>query len=192
MIVTNYLSAFATGIALAVVGVATAQNPPVTATEKSPTMTAPQTAAGDIEALSTLSAVNKHEIAAAELAQSKKIDAATMDYAKMLQTDHTANLKKVDEISQMTKAPIAETPSVKALKDQTSAERDTLAKLDGPAFQTAYLDAMIKGHANVQSMIDTKLLPGATDVAVQQHLRKTRESVAKHHDQAKQLRGEAK
>ncbi len=189
MIVTNYLSAFATGIALAVVGVATAQNPPPTASEKSATMTAPQTAAGDIEALSTLSAVNKHEIAAAELAQSKKIDAATMDYAKMLQTDHTANLKKVDEISQMTKAPIAETPSVKALKDQTSAERDTLAKLDGPAFQTAYLDAMIKGHANVQSMIDTKLLPGATDVAVQQHLRNTRTSVAKHLDQAKQLRG---
>lgn len=190
MIVTKYLSAFATGIALAVVGVATAQNPSPNTTEH--TAPAPQPAAGDSEALSTLSAVNKHEIAAAELAQSKTIDSATMDYAKMLRTDHTANLKKVEEISQMTKAPIAETPSVKQLKDETSAERDTLAKLDGPAFQTAYLDAMIKGHANVQSMIDSKLLPGATDVAVQQHLRNTRASVAKHLDQAKQLRAQAK
>lgn len=192
MIVTNYLAAFATGIALAVVGVATAQNPPPSAAEKTAATPAPQPAAGDSEALSTLSAVNKHEIAAAELAQSKKVDGATTDYAKMLQTDHTANLKKVDELSKLTKTPIAETPSVKELKDQTSAERDALAKLDGPAFQTAYLDAMIKGHANVQSLIDTKLLPGATDVAVQQHLRNTRESVAKHLDQAKQLRGQAK
>lgn len=192
MIVTKYLSAFATGIALAVVGVATAQNPAPAGAEKTATTPAPQPAAGDSEALSTLSAVNKHEIAAAELAQSKTIDGATMNYARMLQTDHTANLKKVEEISQMTKAPIAETPSVKELKDKTSAERDTLAKLDGTAFQTAYLDAMIKGHANVQSMIDSKLLPGATDVAVQQHLRNTRESVAKHLDQAKQLRGQAK
>lgn len=192
MIVTNYLAAFATGIALAVVGSATAQNPQPGAAEKTATTPAPQPAAGDSEALSTLSAVNKHEIAAAELAQSKKIDGATTDYAKMLQTDHSANLKKVEELSQLTKAPIAETPSVKELKQKTSAERDTLAKLDGSAFQTAYLDAMIKGHADVQSLIDTKLLPGATDVAVQQHLRNTRKSVAKHLDHAKRLRGQTK
>jgi putative membrane protein len=192
MIVTKYLSAFATGIALAVVGVATAKNPAAPATETAAATAAPQPAAGDSEALSTLSAVNKHEIAAAELAESKKMDTAAMDYAKMLLTDHTANLKKVEEISQLTKTPIAETPAVKELKAKTSAERDALAKLDGAAFQTAYLDAMIKGHANVQSLIDTKLLPGATDVAVQQHLRNTRESVAKHHDHAKELRGQAK
>jgi putative membrane protein len=184
MIVTKYLSAFATGIALAVVGVATAKNPAAPATETAAATAAPQPAAGDSEALSTLSAVNKHEIAAAELAESKKMDTAAMDYAKMLLTDHTANLKKVEEISQLTKTPIAETPAVKELKAKTSAERDAL--------QTAYLDAMIKGHANVQSLIDTKLLPGATDVAVQQHLRNTRESVAKHHDHAKELRGQAK
>jgi len=190
MIVTKYLSAFAISIALAVVGVATAQNPPPDASEQ--TASAAQPAAGDSEALSTLSVVNKHEIAAAELAQSKTVDRSTLDYAKMLQTDHTANLKKVEELSQLAKAPIVQTPSVKDLKEKTSAERDTLAKLDGPAFQAAYLDAMIKGHASVQSLIDSKLLPGASDVAVQQHLRSTRESVARHLDQAKQLRDQAR
>lgn len=187
MIVTNYLCAFATGLALAVVGVATAQNSP--SPDKMQTTPAPQPAAGDSVALSTLSAVNKHEIAAAELAQSKTVDSATMDYAKMLQKDHTANLEKVESISQLTKTPIAQSEDVKALEQKTAAERDALAKLDGMAFQNAYLDAMIKGHADVLSKIDTKLLPGASDAAVQQHLRATRESVSRHHDKAKELRG---
>ncbi|HSX62510.1 MAG TPA: DUF4142 domain-containing protein [Tahibacter sp.] len=189
MIVTNYLSAFATGIALAVVGVATAQNPPTPAPEKTAATPAPQPAAGDAAALSTLRAVNKHEIAAAELAQSKKVDAATMDYAKMLQKDHTANLEKVESISKLTKTPLAESPDVKTLEEKKKAERDTLAKLDGTSFQTAYLDAMIAGHADVLSQLDTKLLPGATDAAVQQHLRATRESVNRHLTKAKELRG---
>ena len=188
MIITNYLCAFATGIALAVVGVATAQNPSP-APEKPATVPAPQPAAGDTVALSTLRAVNKHEIAAAELAQSKSIDAATMDYAKMLEKDHEANLEKVEEISKLTKTPLAESPDIKALEDQTRNERERLAKLDGAAFQTAYLDAMIAGHADVLGKLDAKLLPGASDVAVQQHLRATRESVSRHLDKAKQLRG---
>jgi putative membrane protein len=190
MIITNYLCAFATGIALAVVGVATAQNPSP-APEKPATAPAPapQPAAGDTIALSTLRAVNKHEIAAAELAQSKSVDAATMDYAKMLEKDHKANLEKVEEISKLTKTPLAESPDIKVLEDQTKSERERLAKLDGPAFQTAYLDAMIAGHADVLGKLDAKLLPGASDVAVQQHLRATRESVSRHLDKAKQLRG---
>ena len=189
MIVTNYLSAFATGIALAVFGAATAQNPATPAPEKIATTPAPQPAAGDTAALSTLRAVNKHEIAAAELAQSKSVDAATMDYAKMLEKDHKANLEKVEEISKLTKTPLAESPDVKALEDQTRAERDKLGKLNGHEFQTAYLDAMIAGHADVLARLDAKLLPGATDAAVQQHLRATRESVNRHLAKAKELRG---
>lgn len=188
MIVTNYLCAFATGIALAVVGVATAQNPTPPAPEKSATP-APQPAAGDTVALSTLRAVNKHEIAAAEMAQSKTVDAATMDYAKMLEKDHTANLEKVENISKLTKTPLAESPDVKTLEEKTKAEREKLSKLNGSAFQTAYLDAMIEGHAEVLGKIDATLLPGSTDAAVQQHLRATRESVSKHLAKARELRG---
>lgn len=189
MIVTNYLCAFATGIALAAVSSAIAQNPAPPDRTETLNTPAPQPAAGDAAALSTLVAVNKHEIAAAELAQSKEIDAATRDYAKMLERDHRANLEKVENLSKLTKTPIAESPEVAELKRKTAAERDSLAKLDGKEFQNAYLDAMVKGHAEVLSTIDGKLLPGSTDAAVQQHLRATRESVSKHLAKAKELRG---
>lgn len=189
MIVTNYLCAFATGIALAAVSSAIAQNPAPPDRTETLNTPAPQPAVGDAAALSTLVAVNKHEIAAAELAQSKEIDAATRDYAKMLERDHRANLEKVENLSKLTKTPIAESPEVAELKRKTAAERDSLAKLDGKEFQNAYLDAMVKGHAEVLSTIDGKLLPGSTDAAVQQHLRATRESVSKHLAKAKELRG---
>lgn len=188
MPITNYLCAFATGIAFAAVGAATAQDPPP-APDKTIAAPAPQPAAGDALALSTLRAVNKHEIAAAELAQSKKIDAAAMDYANMLEKDHTANLEKVEQLSKLTKTPLAESPDVKALEDKSKNERERLSKLDDTAFQTAYLDAMIEGHADVLRKLDGQLLPGASDAAVQQHLRATRESVSRHLDQAKALRG---
>ena len=189
MIVTNYLCAFATGIALAAVSGAIAQNPAPPDRTETVNTPAPQPAAGDAEALSTLVVVNKHEIAAAELAQSKEVDAATRDYAKMLEHDHRANLEKVENLSKLTKTPIAESPDAAELKRKTAADRDALAKLDGKAFQNAYLDAMVKGHAEVLSKIDDKLLPGSTDAAVQQHLRSTRESVSRHLAKAKELRG---
>lgn len=189
MIVTNYLCAFATGIAFAAVSGAIAQNPAPPDRSESVNTPAPQPAAGDAEALSTLVVVNKHEIAAAELAQSREIDAATRDYAKMLEHDHRANLEKVENLSKLTKTPIAESPEVAELKRKAAADRDALAKLDGKEFQNAYLDAMVKGHAEVLSKIDDKLLPGSTDAAVQQHLRSTRESVSRHLAKAKELRG---
>lgn len=184
---TRYAYALAAGLALAMISMATAPNLAV-ARDAATTATAPQTASGDSEALSLLSVVNTHEIEAAGLAESKDVDDDTRDYAKMLIADHSANLKKVTELSQLTRTPIGETPAATALKEQTSAERARLATLDGKAFRTAYLDAMIEGHASVLSTIDTRLLPGASDLAISQHLRQTRESVGRHLEQAKKLR----
>ncbi len=188
MIITNYLCAFASGIALAAVSGAIANPAPPERGEVVDTA-APQPASGDAEALGTLVVVNKHEIAAAELAQSKEVDAATRDYAKMLEHDHRANLEKVDTLSKLTKTPITESPEVAQLKSKAAAERATLARLDGKEFQNAYLDAMIKGHAEMLGRIDDKLLPGSSDAVVQQHLRSTRESVSRHLAKAKELRG---
>lgn len=189
MSITNYLCAFATGLGLAAVSGAIAQNPAPPERSEVVGTAAPQPAAGDTEALSTLVVVNRHEIAAAELAQSREIDAATRDYAKMLENDHRANLEKVDTLSKLARAPITESPEVAQLKSKAADERASLDRLDGKEFQNAYLDAMVKGHAEVLSKIDDKLLPGSSDAAVQQHLRSTRESVSRHLAKAKELRG---
>ena len=185
------LIAIALGLALAVCAAAGAQDaaratldPPATPAG------APQPSPGDSEALSTLSAVNEHEIASAEIAQGKPLSSATLAYARMLEKDHNANLAKVKELSQTTRTPLAESAAVKAMKDSSAAERDRLDKLDGKAFESAYLQAMIDGHAKVLSTIDDKLLPAASDAAIATHLRNTRESVNKHLSQAKQLKSE--
>ncbi|HVG41189.1 MAG TPA: DUF4142 domain-containing protein, partial [Chitinophagaceae bacterium] len=53
----------------------------------------------------------------------------------------------------------------------------------------AYLDAMIKGHTEVLSMIDSKLLTTAKNDALKAHLTETRGHVSMHLEQAKKLKG---
>jgi putative membrane protein len=55
-------------------------------------------------------------------------------------------------------------------------------------FETAYLDAMIKGHNEALAMIDSKLLTAAKLDAVKKHLTDTRTHIAMHLEQAKKLR----
>ncbi|TDR44987.1 putative outer membrane protein [Tahibacter aquaticus] len=177
-------------LTLAVCSAASAQNPAKTLDPPTTPAGAPQPSPGDSEALSTLSAVNEHEIASAEIAQGKALGNATREYARMLQKDHNANLAKVKELSQTTRTPLAESAAVKAMKDSSAAEREQLGRLDGKAFESAYLQAMIDGHAKVLSTIDQKLLPAATDAAIATHLRNTRESVNRHLSQARKLKSE--
>jgi putative membrane protein len=58
-----------------------------------------------------------------------------------------------------------------------------LAKLilhDGRDFDTAYLDAMIKGHTEVLNMIDNQFLKTAKNEALKAHLTETGGHIAMH------------
>lgn len=142
---------------------------------------------GDAEAIATLTAVNGHEIKSAELARGKDVSEAVARYAKMMEDEHGANQKQTDQIASTAGVTPAETDKVKALKTKTEAERDKLGNLQGAAFESAYVDAMVKDHAEVLAKIDKELLPNATNAAVIEHLRKTREHVAHHLEEARQL-----
>ncbi|HJU06419.1 MAG TPA: DUF4142 domain-containing protein, partial [Nitrospiraceae bacterium] len=54
------------------------------------------------------------------------------------------------------------------------------------AVRQAYIEAMIKGHTEVQNMIDSQLKE-ANNEAVKKHLMETRDHVAMHFDQARKL-----
>lgn len=149
-----------------------------------------QTPAGDAAAVAMLTAVNQHEIATAKLAAGKEVAPAVLQYAKMLQSEHQANQRKLEQLAGDAGVTPADTPKVAALKQKTEAERRTLAQLDGPAFQTAYVEAMVKDHAEALATIDEELLPAARNADVAAHLRETRAHIAKHLEQARSLSAE--
>jgi len=142
-------------------------------------------AAGNGVPVATLMAVNDHEIKAAETAMKKDVSAPVKNYAQMMKDEHGDNQSKTKDLSKSVK-PV-ENAEVKSLKEKTAASRESLSKLDGAAFEKAYVEAMVKDHSEVLAMLDNKLIPGATDPKVVDHLKATRESVAHHLHEAKKL-----
>ncbi len=143
----------------------------------------------DAEVLSFVAAVDVNEILAASVAEKKKIGQPVMDYAKMLHTEHGDNMAKTLQLGQSIKVTPSDTKAVDALKKKGAGELAMLIPLDGKDFETAYLDAMIKGHTKVLDMIDSKLLTTAKNDALKAHLTETRGHVAMHLEQAKKLKG---
>lgn len=139
-------------------------------------------AANDALVLGLLGAVNEHEIAAAQQAEGKNVSAPVLTYATMMETEHSENQSKT--VSLGTLANTDEVQAKNSKGEQELAELDTKA---GAEYEAAYVDAMVKGHTEVLSLIDTKLIPLASSEAVKQHMQDTRDDVAMHLAKAQEL-----
>lgn len=143
-------------------------------------------ASNDALALGLLAAIDDHEIQAAQQAIGKNVAAPVMAYARMMEKAHTDNLVATKALG-----ALADAPEVTAMKDKGAAERGELAKKSGKDYETAYVDAMVKGHAEVLTMIDGQLMTLASEGPVKEHLASTRGHVAMHLKAAQDLQANA-
>jgi putative membrane protein len=143
----------------------------------------PNAVEGDDIALGLLGAVNENEIAAAKQAQEKKVSGAVLDYAKMMEKEHSENLEKTKSLGTLSSAS-----EVQLVKDHGAQEAATLDSKSGKAYAAAYIDAMVAGHQDALSMIDNKMLPAATSEPVKQHLTDTRKHVEAHLKRAQEIK----
>lgn len=141
-------------------------------------------ATDDALALGLLAAVDDHEIQAAQQAKSKQVSAAVMEYAGMMEKHHTNDL-----IETKAMGALADTPEVQAMKEKGASDLAKLGELSGKEYETAYVDAMVKGHTEVLALIDGRLLSLASPGPVREHLSKAREYVAMHLEAARKLQG---
>ena len=139
------------------------------------------------EALALLNVVNDHEVKAAEQAKSKHVTGDVLAYANMMQTEHGKNMADTKALLDKNGGAPADTAAITDMKSKGEAQMQQLAALEGDAYAKAYIDAMVTGHQDALTKLDTMLIPAATDAAVKQHLQTTREHVQKHLDQAKAL-----
>ena len=140
------------------------------------------------DALAILNAINQNEIDIASEARTKKLSKGVKDYADMLHKEHTDNMNKTLQLASSKGMTIAETNASTEVKKKGSDELAKLKVLDGKEFESAYLTAMINGHAEALSKIDNELLAMATSDDVRQHLTETRGHVAMHLEQAQKLK----
>ena len=134
------------------------------------------------QAVAMVEAVDKHEIAAAEQAKGKKVTLDVANYADMLHREHSKNLEAGQKLG------VSESsPEIAAMEEKGRAD---LAGLDGKSgrdYEKAYVDAMVKGHQEALSLIDTRLLPAATDENVRTFLNTSGDHVAMHLERGKAL-----
>jgi len=134
------------------------------------------------QAVTLVGAVDKHEIQAAEQARGKKVRRDVLDFANLLHSEHSKNLEAGQKLG-----ATETSPELTAMEEKGRAGLAELDTKTGKDYEKAYVDAMVKGHEEALSMIDTKLLPAATDDNVRTFLTNSREHVAMHLEKGKAL-----
>lgn len=125
--------------------------------------------------LGLLNAINDHEIAAGQQALSKGVQGRVADFARLMVDQHAENRQKTDALGADTASPEAA-----AQREAGRKELDELATKNGAEYQAAYVDAMVKGHAEALEALDTRIIPAAESEAAKAHLAETRQHVAEH------------
>ncbi len=145
----------------------------------------------DGEILGMLIALDLGEVHAASIAEMKQVGGPVMDYAKMLHEHHGKHVGETAMVGQNNKVTALQTPAVRAFQDKHAGALAKIVPLDGEPFARAYLDLMVKGHTEALQMIDQQLKT-AQHEAVKAHLSATRQEIATHLDEAKQLQSDSR
>lgn len=164
---------------------ATSTEPPPDADDVDVPAPGEAAALSQADALALLITLNEHEIAAADQAARKKVTGPVLEFANMMRTDHSKNLEETTRLGGAASTATA----VTTLRSQGEDELRRLDAQEGKAYEKAYVEAMVKGHADALTLLDGKLLPAATDDKVRQHFTATRAAVARHLERAKLLPG---
>ncbi|MBN9275690.1 MAG: DUF4142 domain-containing protein, partial [Mesorhizobium sp.] len=98
---------------------------------------------------------------AAKLAVSKSKTKAVVDFAKDMLRDHEAVNKQALDLVKKLKVTPEDNATSKALTKAATAERAKLKKLKGAAFDKAYITNEVAYHKQVDSALETLLIPSA-------------------------------
>jgi putative membrane protein len=148
--------------------------------------------AEEAEILAYLMAISEAEVAAAQDAQSKNVDARVIKFAEHMNKDHAKNLEDTQNLASSMNVQPQATDSVMRFRDKAAGIRTDLSRLDGGAFANAYMEYMVRDHEKALEMIDENFMKHAKDVQLLDHLKVTRSVVAEHYSEAKSIQDDLK
>ena len=144
----------------------------------------------DAAIVAVMVTANSGEIEQAKLALDRARDARVRDFARMMQTDQSAALDRMNGIARHLGLD-AVTPSDLRTRLGTEAVGQLLrlALTDPVQFDRTYMEIQVLTHGELLSLLDNTLLPAAKDPALRAELEMTRSLVARHLTTAKELLG---
>jgi putative membrane protein len=101
------------------------------------------------------------DVEAAKLAISKSKNSEVVGFAQSMVKDHEAvNVQALDLVKKLNVTP-EDNPTSQALAKAAEDERTELGKLEGAAFDKAYVDNEVAYHKQVNDALQTLLIPSA-------------------------------
>lgn len=132
-------------------------------------------------------AANQVDVDAGKLALSKARNGEIKQFAQTMITDHGGAIKAATDLAGKLKVTPQENDTSKALVKGGQDARAKLAKLDGAAFDKAYVDNEVAYHDTVVKALDDTLIPNAQNGELKSLLTSVRGVAAAHLEHARQL-----
>jgi putative membrane protein len=133
---------------------------------------------------------NQVDIDAGKLALSKAHSPDVKKFAQLMITDHSGVNKSATELVQKLHVTPESNPTSQSLQKGGDENLAVLKKLNGSAFDRAYVDHEVAYHQSVLDAVDTTLIPSAQNSELKALLVKVRPAFVAHLEHAKQLQGE--
>ena len=130
---------------------------------------------------------NQVDIDAGKMAEAKTKSKDVKAFAQLMVTDHGAVNKSATELVTKLKVTPEDNATSQSLKKGGDDNLANLKKLDGAAFDRAYVDHEVTYHEAVLDAIDKTLIPNAKNAELKALLEKSRPAFVAHLGHAKQL-----
>lgn len=135
-------------------------------------------------------AANQVDIDAGQLALKKSKNEEVKKFAQQMVTDHSAvNKAAVDLVTKLKVTP-EETDASRGLSSGGKDTRAKLEALDGDAFDRAYVDNEVAYHKAVIGVLDSQLIPSATNPELKSTLVGVKPAFDAHLKHAEQVQAE--
>lgn len=144
----------------------------------------------DAEIAAIVTTANQVDIDAGKLAKSRSKTKDVQDFAQLMVADHTGVNKAADTL--VTKLHVIPELNPTSLSLQKSGDQNlaTLKKLDGHAFDKAYVDHEVVYHESVLKALDKTLIPDAKNPELKALLVRVRPAFEAHLEHARKLQAE--
>lgn len=133
---------------------------------------------------------NQVDIDAGSLAQAVAHSNAIKDFARLMVTDHTAVNQSATALVQKLHVTPEGSATSQALKKGGDDNLAALKKLQGAAFDRAYVDHEVVYHQAVIDAVDTVLIPSAQNAELKALLVKVRPAFIAHLEHAKRVQAQ--
>jgi putative membrane protein len=132
------------------------------------------------------------DIAAAKQALEKTNNKEVKAFAQDMVRDHEAVNKQALDLVKKLKVTPEDNDTSKALTKAATAKRAELAKLNGAAFDKAYVDNEVAYHKQVDSALETTLIPSASNAELKSLLQTGLKIFQGHEQHAEHVDAELK